>query len=303
MSDVLVKALVLVGIIGLGFGIKRLGWVSAADFPTFSTVVLRITLPCALATSFNTFHLTPGLLVVALLGFLAIVVQQVAVLVLESRRGPSAQAFGILNVPNYNLGLFAMPYVATFAGPEAIAITALFDLGNSLVSSGLGYGWGLSLARPHVKVTVLRFVRQVFSSPVFDTYLALMLLRLFDVTLPQPVIAFTSTVGAANTFLAMLMIGIGLEIVLSRSKYAVATRFLGVRYGFAAFFALLTWYVLPLAGGVRIVLCMIFFAPMAAMASGFTEEAGLDVEVSAFMTSVTTLIAIVVMPAAYLVLS
>ena len=53
MNDVVVKALVLVLIIALGFGVKRLGWVRASDFGVFSRVVLGVTLPCALATSFN----------------------------------------------------------------------------------------------------------------------------------------------------------------------------------------------------------------------------------------------------------
>ncbi|WP_040162345.1 AEC family transporter [Nigerium massiliense] len=303
MGEVFVRAAVLIAIIGMGYGIKRLGWVSLDDFPTISRVVLRITLPCALITSFNEFHLTPGLLLLCVIGAAAVLSQQVAVGALERRRGRPAQAFGVINVPNYNIGLFAMPYVATFAGPQAIVLTALFDLGNSLVSAGIGYGWGLMWARPQLRVTVAKFVRQVFSSAVFDTYLALLILRLLDVALPPPVIAFTSTVGGANTFLAMLMIGIGLEVVLSPAKYATAARYLGYRYGFALLFALVVWFALPLDAPVKVVLCMVFFAPMAAMVTGFTGEAGLDVEVSAFMTSLTTLVAVVAMPAIFLVLS
>ena len=62
MGEIAAKAASLILIIVIGYVIKRIGWVSAADFPKFSKIVLRITLPCALITSFNTFDITYNLL-------------------------------------------------------------------------------------------------------------------------------------------------------------------------------------------------------------------------------------------------
>lgn len=297
MSDVLTKALVLVLIIALGFGVKRLGWVRASDFGVFSRVVLGVTLPCALATSFNTFDITPQLLFVTGIGFFAVVVQQVLVVLALRKRGHREQAFGVLNVPNYNVGLFAIPYVSTFMGPSAIVFASLFDIGNSLATAGVGYSWGLSLANPRSKTTPLGFLRTMLKSPVFNTYLILLAIRLPGFSIPAPVIAFTSTVGAANTFLAMFMIGIGLEIALTRTKYVKAAGYLASRYAFSTVLILLVWFLVPAAADVKTVLCMLFFAPMAAMSVGFTGEAGLDVELASFMSSASVLIGIVAMPA------
>jgi len=99
----------------------------------------------------------------------------------------------------------------------------------------------------------------------------------------------------------MLMIGIGLEIALPSHKYLAAARHLGVRYGLSTCFALAVWWM-PLDHFVRIVLCMLLFAPMPSMTAGFVAEAKNDVELSTFITSLSIVVGIVVMPLILVVL-
>ena len=62
MIDIVTRALSLIAIVGIGLGIKRLGWATKDDFRLLSRVVLGVTLPCALFTSFNDYHLDYALL-------------------------------------------------------------------------------------------------------------------------------------------------------------------------------------------------------------------------------------------------
>ena len=66
--------------------------------------------------------------------------------------------------------------------------------------------------------------------------------------------------------------------------------------GLAVALALVTWFVVPIDREVAVVLCMLYFAPIASMVPAFTSQAGLDVLTSAFMASVSVLVAIVAMP-------
>ena len=303
MWTILTKALSLVLIVAIGFGMKRLRWVKADDFPTLSKIVLRVTLPCALATSFNQFEIVPALLGLTLLGFLGNIAQQV-VGYLQNRKGSAVQrAFGILHGGSYNIGAFALPYVSAFIGPAAIVYASLFDVGNSLATAGLGRSVAHAVARPHVKQTPLSVVRLLFTSPVFDTYLALVLMRLLHIQLPDPVISFTSLVGAANPFLAMFMIGVGLEVGLPRHHLSTAVRGLATRYVFSTLIALLVWFVLPFPHAVRVVVILVLFAPIASMVPGFTSEVDGHVGTATFMNSVSILVAIVMMPTLYLLLN
>lgn len=304
LGGILVQALTLVAIIALGFAVKRVGWLTVAHFPVLSTVVLRITLPAAVLTSFNDVDITLPLLSLALIGTVANLLYQGSGMLLGRRHGREEQAFGVLNIASYNMGAFATPYLAGFMGSQAVVVASLFDVGNAIGAAGIGYAWALSLAPATDRGMGLRgFVRTMFSSVIFVTYLTALTLRLLDLQLPGPVLGFTSTIGAANTFLAMFMIGVGLELRLPRAKYLRAVRFLVVRYGYAVLFALGAWLLLPAPAEVRVVLCMVFFAPIAAMTPGFTAEIRGDVELSTFMTSVTILVGIVVMPLVLIMLT
>ena len=296
MGEIAAKAASLILIIVIGPPIKRIGWVSAADFPKFSKIVLRITLPCALITSFNTFDITSNLLFLTAIGLLANLILQITGYLVNQRKGGIAQAFGIINLGSYNVGAFAMPYIAGLMGPQSIIFASLFDVGNSFGAAGIGYGWSRSVADEKQKTTLGGFLKLMFLSPLFDTYLILLLMRLLGLQLPDEVITFTSTVGGANTFLAMLMIGIGLELGLDAHRFKLAFKYLAIRYGFSLIFSILTVLFLPVSMVVKTILCMLFFSPIASMATGFTDEAGGDVETSAFMNSVSILIGIFALP-------
>jgi predicted permease len=77
---------------------------------------------------------------------------------------------------------------------------------------------------------------------------------------------------------------------------------LAVRYLFSIVAAVACWFLLPLPVDARMVVVMLLFAPIASMMPVFTERAGLDVELSALMNSVSIVVAIVVMPSLYLAL-
>lgn len=303
MTDIVTRALALIAIVGVGLGIKRLGWVTRHDFGLFAKLVLGITLPCALFTAFNDYHLEHALLGLTALALLLSMAQQVIGYVVTSRRGRREQAFAVLNSGSYNIGAFATPYLSGFMGPQAMIYSTLFDFGTAFATAGVAYGWGSALAGEPGSFRWRNTARTVSRSPVFVTYLALLVMRLLGVRLPDPVITFTATVGAANPFLAMLMIGVGLELKLNRSKYAMAVKYLSVRYAFSIAAAFACWAWLPLPAEARVVVVMLLFAPIASMVPGFTAKAGLDVELSAFMTSVTLLIGILALPSLYLLLS
>jgi predicted Na+-dependent transporter len=92
------------------------------------------------------------------------------------------------------------------------------------------------------------------------------------------------------------MIGIGLELHLDMNKFKTAFRYLGVRYCFSFIFAILIAFLTPFSQQIKTVLCMLFFSPIAAMTAGFTSDVQGDVETSAFMTSLSIIVGIIVMP-------
>lgn len=295
MREVLSRAISLVVIIILGHVIKRLGWMGKEDFPKLSRIMLTITLPAALMTSFDSFSLDFILLYIALIGFVFNMLNSIVGRWLRHKESTEEQVYGILHSGSYNIGAFAMPYLSAFLGGTSLIYSSLFDIGNAFSSAGVNYSWALSKAKNRA-FSVRAFVAQMFRSPVFVTYLFLLLLQILGWRLPAPVIEFTSIVGSANTFIAMLMLGIGLELRLHSTKIGRALRLLTQRYVMATIFLLLTWFLLPAPAEVRSVLGVLYFSPIAAMISGFVAEADGDVELSTFTSSVSIIVGIIVMP-------
>ena len=303
MVAILIKALSLVLIVAIGYGIKQLGWVKASDFGIFSKIVLRVTLPCALATSFNNYDIVTTLLSLVVIGFVVNVGQQVTGYWLNRRNGPKAKAFGVFHSGTYNIGAFSTPYLAGIIGPHAMIFSTMFDIGGAFSTAGSGYAGATALVEPRRRGRMRRVVQAVFRSPVFLTYLLLVALMIGRVRLPDPVLTLTSTVGAANPYLAMTMIGVGLELRLPASAIRRAARMLAVRYAIALLATGAVWLWLPMAAEIRTIVCMLMFAPMASMLTALTGRLGMDVELSAFMTSVTIVIGIIAMPAVLLLLN
>lgn len=212
------------------------------------------------------------------------------------------QAFGVLNTGSFNVGAFTMPYVSGMVGPQALVYATMYDIGNSIVAGGFSYATAKSLVSGE-RARPVAFVKNILSSPVVLTYLVVITLSVLHVRLPAPVLAFTSTAGAANSFLAMLMIGVGLELDLSKARYRKALKILAVRYPIVVTVAILSWLLLPLPREVRTVLIATLFSPVAAITPAFTAEVRGDVQLSTFLCSATILVAIIVQPLLLAVLS
>ena len=72
--------------------------------------------------------------------------------------------------------------------------------------------------------------KKLFSSIPFCTYIILFFLSLFHIAIPTQILTVTSIAGNANAFLAMLMIGILLEIKLDLSQIRLIKKILLNRY-------------------------------------------------------------------------
>jgi len=293
--DILVRALVLVAIIGLGLLAKRLRWASVTDFPLFSKLVLYITLPCAVAAAFNDMDITTALLLITVVSIVVNLLQQVAGYLATIRATRSDQSLAVLNVGGFNIGAFATPYISGMMGGPAVVYTSMFDVGNAFGFAGVGYSAGMALAENR-RPSVFSFFGRMFRNPVFVTYMLLLAMRIADLKFPGPILEFFTTVGAANPFLAMFMVGIGLEIRMPRTKAAEAFRLLAVRYALSITLAFAVWFLLPLPAMARAVICMLLFAPIGSQSPVLTAEARGDVQLSTFMVTVSILVGIVVMP-------
>ena len=298
MEQVLTKALAFVIIIAFGYLLKQRGFFKPDDYKLIAKIVLNITLPCAVITSFAAFKMEYTLFVLTLIGFLGNLLMIVWGFMLTRYQTNAAKIFYVFNLAGYNIGCFTLPFAQSFLGPFAVVATCMFDVGNSIMCTGGTYALASGLVHTGEKyepVTLRSVAAKLLSSVPFVVYVLMLVCALFEVHLPQPVYTLTGLIGSANTFLSMLMIGMMFEMTLDLEKLKQVREVVLYRYVFGVALAWVCFYHAPLNAEVKEVLALVFLAPSTAIAPIFIARMGGNVELAGFANSITIVISIILM--------
>lgn len=292
------KALAFVIIIAFGYLLKQRGFFKPDDYKLIAKIVLNITLPCAVITSFAAFKMEYTLFVLTLIGFLGNLLMIVWGFMLTRYQTNAAKIFYVFNLAGYNIGCFTLPFAQSFLGPFAVVATCMFDVGNSIMCTGGTYALASGLVHTGEKyepVTLRSVAAKLLSSVPFVVYVLMLVSALFEVHLPQPVYTLTGLIGSANTFLSMLMIGMMFEMTLDLKKLKQVREVVLYRYVFGVALAWVCFYHAPLNAEVKEVLALVFLAPSTAIAPIFIARMGGNVELAGFANSITIVISIILM--------
>lgn len=292
MIDILTRAGCFVFIIILGYTLRRIGVFKESDFKVLSTVVLKITLPAAIISSSAGKAIDPSMLTISLMGLGGGIIYMSIGYMMHRRRGKTWQAFGVVNT-GYNIGNFTLPFVQSFLGPMGVITTSLFDTGNACICLGGSFGIGSSVVGTG-KFSFKAIGKALMKSVPFICYVLMLILNLAHLTPPQPVLTLAGTIGNANAFVAMLMIGVGFKLGGDRSQIGFIVKFLGIRYGIAAVLACLVYFALPMALEVRQAIVILLFSPIASAAPAYTERLGGDFGLASALNSITIICSIVI---------
>ena len=282
-------------IIFLGHILRRRGFFGPETFSVLSKIVMKITLPAAILSSAAGKPIDAGMLTLALTGLCGGILY-IAIGWLFGGRDNRKRAYFIQNLPGYNVGTFAVPFTQSFLGPVGVLTASIFDLGNAFVCFGGAY----SVARA-VKEDGKADFRRVLTAPLtslpFLTYAVMAILNLNHLSPPKVVVSFAEIVGGANAFLAMLMIGVGLNLTIDRSKLDIMAKVLLTRFAVAAVLAFGCYRLMPFALEVRQTLVILLFSPFTSTVPVYTAELGEDVGLASAINSMSIVISIVLIVA------
>lgn len=286
MQEILGRAGCFVAIIIMGYILRKKNFFKEGDFTVLSKIVLKITLPAAIVSSFASKDIDLSLMTLALISFGAGALYMVIMYIINIKRGKDAQSFEILNTTGYNIGNFTLPFVQSFVGPIGVITTSLFDVGNAFIC----LGGAVSIARvikEGGKVSIKKILKSLSKSVAFDSYIVMVTLTLLHIKLPSVVVSFADIIANGNAFMAMLMIGVGFKLSGDKSQIGAIVRVLGVRYGIAILVALGCYFLTPFSLEVRQTLVILAFSPIASAAPAFTGEMKGDVGLSSAINSIS----------------
>ena len=294
MLEVLTRAGCFIAIIALGFLLRKIGLFKDSDYSVLSTIVLKITLPAAIITNVANKEIDLTMLTVTLLGFGFGLLYVGLGFFMNLRTSKEQRAFEILNLPGYNIGCFAMPFVQSFLGPIGVITASLFDIGNAFVCLGGSYSIAI-MVKDGERFSVRRIIQTLLKSIPFILYVVMPLLCIAKIRIPNAILTFAGIVGNANPFMAMFIIGVGFKLTANRSQLGYIFKILSVRYLTAFALTLFIYFVLPFEGEIQKALILLVFAPIGALVPIFTAQLREDFGLSSAINSISIICSIIFM--------
>ena len=292
MAQILLKSASFIFLIALGYTLKRIGFFGPQDYKIPVKMVTNITMPCAVLVSFASYKPDLSLLLVVCLGFGMNCLMLLLSFLISKQYPRRTRAVWLNCLPSYNIGAFAMPFVQSFLAPASLVGTCLFDIGNALMCNGTTYALSKNILDGSKGLNLKRIGKTLLTSVPFLAYLVMLLITVFKIPIPQQVVNFVTPMANANSFLAMLMVGMMLDLQIEKSLLKDIVGIILTRFTVSVLAALSFYFLLPLPLEIRQALAIIVFAPVGMVSTAFTPSAGGDPAVAAGANSISILVCI-----------
>ncbi len=296
MSESFQNAYTVVLILLIGYFFKRIKVVDLKVAKCMSYVVMYMTLPCAIISGssggvdfdFSMFIIVP----------IAFLICFVFPMVGHLRyRDPDRNVFAMLNLGGFNIGNFVLPFMQSIMSPQGFIALCLFDVMNAFFCFGGVYCMALWFNRKTFKggetISFKKIVKELSKSITSYCCIIAIFFAIFSIELPPEILRPLKTIGSANTFLCMFVIGVALKFDITFAQVKKILEVAVMRYGTAIAIDILIWFLLPFSAEIRLVLMAIVLAPITSMAPimairslpQFAEESA-DLNMISLLTSV-----------------
>lgn len=326
----IIQPLALLLIILAGYAFKRAGLFGQRDYRVVQVTIFNLVLPGAIIYSFATNPHDTSLLWISVFGFIVAFIPPVIIFLATLRKPVTDRAFLMLNGSGFNVGCFCFPVVSAFLGTAAIVPAAMFDIGNCvMVAAGtnvmtqtlLHIQPGKTLAEQHAgqapslpyvkpkdrdarrlarKALAWNIFKGFFGSVPFDTYILMIVLTIAQVSIPGWIATMLQPLSNANSFCAMLMVGMMMDLPASQRDVREVLAVIGWRVPFALLFCAATWLLLPFDAATRQTVALCCLAPIAVFSTMFTDKVLGNARLAGFSLTITAVISLAMMTGAHM---
>ena len=299
MSNVLTQTIVYVVLLFAGYGFKKAGIFKVEDTDFLKKVILYLTMPAMAVNGLKDLELQPSFLWCFLVGFGTSTILMLVGMAATRKKSPEEKVMYLFNLNTYNIGNFAIPFLTGLLSTDGFAALCLFDIGVAIYLYGIDYSLAEAVKGGKSRFSLKFLLKKIFTSPITDMYLLMILLAALHLRLPEPVLKLASVMGNANAFLAMLSIGILFELNLDKKNLWDMVKFFALRYVTIVIIMIAVILFFFFSPDIRQAICVLLMAPVASIAPLLTQNAGGDGAKAAQVNSVSILLGIAGMMVVY----
>ncbi|MGV3041876.1 AEC family transporter [Staphylococcus rostri] len=291
------KFLTILLLIGIGYLLKRIGYISGKDSRVISTLVLNLTLPAVVIVNLNDVELTPSLSILPIMMILYGIIAKVLIVVMFLKYNNEVRGTVAIMMGSMNIGIFAYPLVQQIWPDKGLIYFGMADIGGAIVMFGMTYFAASYIQNVSGGLDPKRMLMNLLKSVPLMTYVVMLGLNLVHIHLPSPVIDFFGVIGAANLPLSMLLLGVLMDFKLDRRFLPLTLKYLSVHYGFGFLFGTLVYFFLPVQDDmIKTTLQLIWLMPVGVAALSYAVQFRYrTLPVIAMASNITIVISIIIL--------
>ncbi len=272
MSAAYVKIAAMLVTIALGYFLHQIHVFERQDSRVLLKILMNVTLPCLVVSNLNGMTVTKGLVMASLLGIVINTLYFGAAFLLSKRGDAEDHLVKIFALSTFNTGSYVIPFLTGIASSYSLAGvfaftypgTALFTYGISPAVAGLIYS-GQKGERSPARILLDKLLHTVSCD---------VCLSLFRISLPSGLVSVCASIGSASSTLAMLSIGILMDLKLPEGEFIHDIGLVLARLCISLLCALTVYFLLPLAYDIRAAIALTVFAPAASYNSVMALHCG-----------------------------
>ncbi|WJQ86036.1 transporter [Streptococcus parasuis] len=255
---------------------------------------MNVTLPASLFIASSTAQVSLSLYLPFLLGILCNLLLNL-VGYWEAKHSGHQASVGLMQLSGYNIGTFTLPFVQAFFPASSLLSVIVFDAGNAIMVLGGNYSIATGIDVEKEGMSVTSFLKNISRSIPLMVYLVSLLLASSSIQLPQEILSTLTIASNANPFLAMLMLGILLDLKLNWKEIGRLSYLLFLRVGANILMGALIYFLFPIEQSMKIMLLVCLASPISVMSPIYALKLGSRSAEPANVNSLSILVSLAVM--------
>jgi malate permease and related proteins len=282
--------LLTLGIITMGYLLRKYNYINHTESKTISKFLMHTTFPALMLKSTINLDLMPELFYITLL-CLTISGLGIVLAWFIFKRLPTAQrTVFTMAAGGINVGLFGFPLIEGIFGSQAMLYAVMFDLGNALMTFGVVYPVGSYLTNNGSEsMSSNTFIKKIFAMPPFPAMLIGLAINMLNISVPAIVMSGIDVLSRANMALILLLLGIYLSFDFDMVQLKNMLKSFALKYtlGIIVVACLYFWLEPSLMRNTLICLSVL---PFGMTILPFSDELNADSRLAGALANVTLLL-------------
>ncbi|AJA48444.1 putative permease [Clostridium pasteurianum DSM 525 = ATCC 6013] len=293
MNNINNQFIISMFIIILGYVCKRFNIVKEKDGEGLARIVINITLPCLIISTFSTLKVEYSLIKLTLISVAYGILMTVVGMYLFRKKRKKTKGILLMLLPTFNIGLFAYPLVQAIWGHEGVKYFAMFDVGNSFIIFVLCHIIASYYSKESETLDIKSAIFKAFKSIPLITYIIVVVINILGISIPKMIIDFSGIISKANMPMSLILLGIYLSFKFDFKNFKDIISILALRYIIGFSVGLLFFIFSPFDKMTKYTLFVGFILPIASTIIPFSIEFNYDAKLVGVLSNMTILISFI----------